>query len=246
MTSYIRLAAFALAALSLAPALGAQTGRVTRVVYARLGVDANEVGELHRWQRTEQEPLVNRGIPIQEAAAFPAFVGGQLAAGLRVAVPGEEGAVTFGLETGLSSTGGRLYYEDYSGTFVVDRTARRVFAGLFAEYTLGAIGPVRPHAAAHFRGSATTVTYERSVEVEGATVELVTASMRARPWSIEGSLGGEVEVLPRTAVRVEAGWEFGFLIDLPLAPDLPEEARLVTPGVRWGGPRAGVGVSRRF
>ena len=231
---------------TLAPALGAQPGRVTPVVHARLGVDANDVGGLLRWQRIEQESLADRGIPIQETAAFPAFVGGQLAAGLTFTVPGEAGAVTFGLETGLSSTGGRLYYEDYSGTFVVDRTARRILAGIFAEYTLGALSMTRPHAAVHLRGNATTVTYERSVEIGGAAVESISESMRAWPLSVEGSLGGEVDVFSHTAVRVDAGWELGLRATLPLVPGLPEEARAVAAGIGWGGPRAAVGLSRRF
>lgn len=224
------------------------TGLTVRL---RAGFDQHQHGALAAWQRAEQAAVGGSGIALQETDAFPAFpsvraevgyVGGRWnrRRDLRYEV---------GAEVGVGSTGGRLYYEDYSGAFVVDRRVRRLVVGAYAEHEVGRVRGVWLGVRGHARANVTTVSYQRDVRLAGEDGALSSATFRAVPISVEPSLAAEADASQRLRVRAQVGYEWSTPARLGEAEPLPAEARWstdVAPSVNWRGVRAGVGVAVRF
>lgn len=223
------------------------------VVRLGVGLDGHRLGDLAAWQRTEQAALADDGIALQETDAFPSFPSVRLEAGYAGGRWNYQRDIRYevGVEVGLGSTGGRLYYQDYSGTFIADRLVRRLVLGVYGEHEVALVGPVLVAARLHLRASPTATTYRRDVVVGDEAVEAAEATFRTVPVSVLPALVAEADVSRRFRVRAHAGYEWSTAPDLPSAgraDALPDEARWgpTSPGVGWSGARVGVGLAARL
>ena len=208
---------------------------------AHVGLDQHgDLGGVAPWQEAEGARLTTRGIPVEATSDFPAYLSIEAAAGVAF------GAVGVGVLGGYSSTGGRLAYADYSGSFVADRVAERSVLGLYGEAFPLDVGPARLGAGLTLRASRTTVSYQRQVQIGDEEVEAVTAQLRATPLSVEPAALAEVAVFGPASVRVRLGWELSSSSDLDGTSLLPSEARAGDVSVGWSGLRASAGISLSF
>lgn len=209
---------------------------------AQLGLDQNgRLGSVEPWQELEQFRLAERGIPAEATSAFPAYLSLEAAVGVEVE------SVGVGILGGYSSTGGRLAYADYSGSFVADRVAERFVLGVYGEALPVSVGPVRAGVGITLRANRTTVTYRRRVQLGDEEVEAVTAELRGTPLSLEPVALAETPLFGPVSARVRLGWEFSTLTALSRsdsdgAARLPVEADVGGLNVGWSGLRASAGV----
>lgn len=220
-----------------AASVAAQPAVVARV---SVGVDQHgDVGGVGAWQDRELSGLAARGIAAQPTDAFPAYVAVEAAVGVVL------GAVEAGIVVGHSTTGGRIAYADYSGTFVADRTAERTAVGVYVAALPLAVGPVAVGGGLTARVSPTTVTYRRRVVLGAEEVEAADADLKAAPFSLEPAVLAEAAVAGPVRVRARLGYELSQSAGLD-APTLPADASAQDVGVGWSGLRASVGVGVRF
>ena len=215
------------------------------------GLDHHLAGDLTTWQASEQAALVSRGIPLQVTDAFPAFPTFRAEAGRASARWNYRRYIRseIGAEAGVSSTGGRLYYEDYSGAFTADRRVRRVLLGVYGEHEVASAGPVLVSGRVHLRASPTTTEYRREVRVGEEVVEGVDASFRSVSYSALPAVTAELDLSERFRARGHVGYEVSWGARVgEVDRDLPADARWGRGGPRvgWDGVRAGVGLAVRF
>ena len=215
------------------------------------GLDVHAAGDLSAWQVAEQEALAARGVPLQATDAFPAFLTFRMEAGYAGARWNYRRFVRYevGAEVGVSSTGGRLHYQDYSGEFAAERRVHRVLVGVYGEHEVAAVGPALVSGRLHLRVNPTTTTYGRDVRLGSEAVEDVDAAFRSLGVSALPALVVEVDASRRLRVRAHAGYEAAWgpgLTDLD--GELPEGAQWSgeSPRVGWSGARAGLGVALRL
>ena len=221
------------------------------VIRLSTGLDLHAAGDLATWQTSEQEAYAAQGIPLQATDAFPAFPTFRVEAGRSGARWNYRRFIRYeiGAEVGVSSTGGRLYYEDYSGAFRADRRVRRVLLGVYGEHEIVPVGPALVSGRLHLRASPTTTEYTRDVRLGEESVEEVDASFRSLELSVLPAVVAEVSLSPQFRVRSHAGYELAWGSGLgDVDGKLPEGARWGQGGPRvgWSGVRAGVGVALRL
>jgi hypothetical protein len=241
-----------LIALFAAHAAAAQAPDPAWVVRLNTGVESHSPGDLAGWQDEERRAIVEEGVPVQQTDAFPSFPGVRL----EVGYAGERWARSqrylhyeVGAEVGFGSTGGRLYYEDYSGVFRVDRRVRRLLLGAYVEHEIAPVGALLFSGRLHVRASPTTTAYDREVRVGEEEVERVEESFRTVPLSVYPALVLEAALTPALRVRGSMGYERALGPRLQDGGgDLPPEASWATngPRVKWEGTRLEAGLALRL
>jgi hypothetical protein len=219
-------------------------------VRAGLGVDGHGVGDLARWQRAEQAAVADAGVALAETAAFPAFPSVRVEVGYLGARWNRRRDIRYevGVAAGLGMTGGRLYYADYSGAFAVDRRARRLALGVYAEHEAARWERAWVGLRLDLRASPTWVGYRRAVAVGEETVEAADVTFRAVPVGVEPAVLAETAVSDRLGLRARLGYELSTRPALGAADGLPEGAGWAGdgPAVGWSGLRLGVGLAARL
>ena len=208
---------------------------------AHVGLEQHgDLGGVAPWQEAERSRLAARGIAAEPTSDFPAYLSLEGAVGVVL------GDVGLGVLAGFSSTGGRLAYADYSGSFVADRIAERSVLGLYGEAFPATVGPVRVGAGLTVRVNRTTVTYRRRVQIGDEEVEAADAELRGTPLSVEPAALAETTLLGPVSARVRLGWELSSSSGLDGDSPLPAEASASGLSVGWSGLRASAGISFSF
>jgi hypothetical protein len=96
-------------------------------LYANTGVAAYQQRELKMYQ---DDIIKAIGVPAKATDNFPPYLTYNLGVNLNLR------NFIIGIEVGHGSTGGRVYYEDYSGLFKADQLFKYDYIGISTAYTL--------------------------------------------------------------------------------------------------------------
>ncbi len=223
----------ALVSTFLAPRLSAQRGQL----FIEANVEAYRLGDIRSLVDAQEDIYQRQGIPVRRTSSFPTYPGGSI--GVRL---GSAQAFQPLVEVGVSSTGARLHYADYSGEVRDDLVVSRVFGGLGV--ATPATGAAAFRALARLRYSYSTLHSEGFYRLGDDTEELA-GDMHAGglSLSVEGKLGRHIGPL---GVHLLVGGEYA--LGLSFMPHRLRHTFLVEGEptllrAAWTGVRAGVGVS---
>ena len=227
------LALATLVSTFLAPGVSAQRGQL----FVEANVEAYRLGDIRLLVDAQEDIYQRQGIPVRRTSSFPSYPGGCI--GVRL---GSAQAFQPLVEVGVSSTGARLHYADYSGEVRDDLVVSRVFGGVGV--ATPATGAAAFRALARLRYSYSTLHSEGFYRLGDDTEELA-GDMHAGglSFSVEGMLGrrmGPLEV--HLLVGAEYALGLSFLPHRLRHTFLAEEQPTLLRAA-WTGGRAGVGVS---
>jgi hypothetical protein len=195
------------------------------------------------WQEAEQSSLSRQiGVRGRILDSFPNRRGVRADGAYRV-LP----ALRVTLQAGASSTGGRIYYSDYSGWYAFDQVATRYYLGGGADVRLlhSASAGLEWWTGAALRYVNTTLENELEVSVTDVAGSFDRVALDAGGFGIVPETGIEWHVWS-TFLRAQVGYEFSLGNRLTYDGTPISVQTNDAPTVNWAGLRYGIGLGVRL